>query len=138
MQVAGGWMGDRALAPRAMVLFGAAAIMTGHVTLSLIPGIPGLVAGLAFITVGTGALEANITAIIGATPPEDRSIRDAGFSYFDGREHRVRSGADCDRLGAQCVGIPHRLSRSRGRNGSGAFAVHYRLQESSRRVANGE
>lgn len=38
MQVAGGWMGDRALAPRAMVLFGAAAIMTGHVTLSLIPG----------------------------------------------------------------------------------------------------
>jgi POT family proton-dependent oligopeptide transporter len=82
MQVVGGWMGDRVFPPRLMVLFGAVAMMTGHVTLSLIPGIHGLVTGLVFIVAGTGALKTNITAIIGATLPADRSMRDAGFSYF--------------------------------------------------------
>ncbi|MEU9859343.1 oligopeptide:H+ symporter [Streptomyces sp. NPDC047971] len=82
MQFAGGWLGDRVIAPRTMVLIGAATIMAGHIALGIIPGVPGLSVGLVLIAVGTGALKTNITATVGHLLPEDQKLRDSGYGYF--------------------------------------------------------
>lgn len=82
MQFAGGWLGDRLIAPRVLVLAGAVTIMIGHVALAAIPGVPGLAVGLIAIAIGTGALKTNISVIVGHLLPSDPARRDAGFSYF--------------------------------------------------------
>ncbi|MGV9866683.1 peptide MFS transporter [Rhodococcus koreensis] len=82
MQFAGGWLGDRVIAPRVLVLAGAVTIMVGHIALAVVPGVPGLAAGLIAIAIGTGALKTNISVIVGHLLPSDPARRDAGFSYF--------------------------------------------------------
>lgn len=82
MQFAGGWLGDRLIPPRTLVLIGAVFIMAGHLALSTILGLPGLVVGLVAIAVGTGALKTNISAIVGSILPGTPTLRDTGFSYF--------------------------------------------------------
>ncbi len=65
------------------VLFGSAIlIMAGHVALAFVPGIPGLIAGLVLVGVGSGGLKANATALVGSLYREKDERRDAGFSIF--------------------------------------------------------
>jgi POT family proton-dependent oligopeptide transporter len=80
--ILGAWLADRLFGSE-KVLFGAAImIMGGHVALALVPGVPGLIAGLVLVGVGSGGLKANATALVGSLYGEKDERRDAGFSIF--------------------------------------------------------
>lgn len=80
--ILGAWLADRVLGSE-RVLFGAALlIMAGHIALALVPGIPGLIAGLVLVGVGSGGLKANATALVGSLYGAKDERRDAGFSIF--------------------------------------------------------
>lgn len=81
-QIVGAWVADRVLASRYVVLFGGIGIFAGHVALAVVPGLPGLVAGLALIVVGTGGLKVNTTMMVGALYPQGGPRRDAGYSIY--------------------------------------------------------
>ena len=80
--ILGAWLADRLFGSE-RVLFGSAImIMAGHIALALLPGIPGLVAGLVLVGIGSGGLKANATALVGTLYGEKDERRDAGFSIF--------------------------------------------------------
>lgn len=80
--ILGAWLADRLLGSE-KVLFGSAIlIMAGHIALAFVPGIPGLIAGLVLVGVGSGGLKANATALVGSLYREKDERRDAGFSIF--------------------------------------------------------
>ena len=80
--ILGAWLADRLFGSE-RVLFGAAImIMGGHIALALVPGVPGLIAGLVLVGVGSGGLKANATALVGSLYGEKDERRDAGFSIF--------------------------------------------------------
>ncbi|MCS3428988.1 peptide MFS transporter [Leucobacter aridicollis] len=82
-QVIGAWFGDRLVAPKLMVLFGAIVIMAGHIVLAFAKGLGGLGIGLVLIVIGTGALKTNITSIVGfLVEGRPQQERDVSFSYF--------------------------------------------------------
>lgn len=82
-QAVGAWVGERALSPRNATLVGGILIMAGHVSLALVPGVPGLAVGLSTIVVGSGLVKTNIALILGMSY-DGRPVteRDAGFSLF--------------------------------------------------------
>ena len=80
--ILGAWLADRLFGSE-KVLFGSAIlIMAGHLGLAFVPGIPGLIAGLVLVGVGSGGLKANATALVGSLYREKDERRDAGFSIF--------------------------------------------------------
>ncbi|MGK5637074.1 peptide MFS transporter [Streptomyces sp. URMC 126] len=80
--VPGGWVGDRLLGSRRAVLYGAALIGLGHVSLA-VPGHTFFYPGLLLIAAGTGLLKPNMAGLLSAFyPPRDRAGRDAGFAVF--------------------------------------------------------
>ena len=80
--ILGAWLADRLFGSE-KVLFGSAIlIMAGHIALAFVPGIPGLIAGLVLVGVGSGGLKANATALVGSLYREKDERRDAGFSIF--------------------------------------------------------
>ncbi|WP_426005120.1 peptide MFS transporter [Paenarthrobacter sp. NyZ202] len=80
--ILGAWLADRVFGSE-KVLFGSAImIMAGHIALALLPGIPGLIAGLVLVGIGSGGLKANATALVGTLYGEKDERRDAGFSIF--------------------------------------------------------
>ena len=81
----GGWIADRLLGLRRAILYGAALISLGHISI----GISAFAAsrlpfflGLILIVMGTGLLKPNISATVGDLYPEGGERRDAGFSIF--------------------------------------------------------
>ena len=85
----GGWVADRLLGQQKAVFLGGCIIAAGHFTMALpiIPGLSGLdqasfYAGLILITIGTGLLKPNVSAVVGDLYPEKGARRDAGFSIF--------------------------------------------------------
>jgi len=80
--ILGAWIADRLLGSERVLFYSAMVIMIGHVTLALLPGIPGLTAGLILIAVGSGGLKANATSVVGTLYAPDDTRRDAGFSIF--------------------------------------------------------
>ena len=81
-QMLGGWVADRLLAARTVVLYGGILIMLGHIALAVLPGIPGLVAGLLLIVLGTGGLKVNTTSMVGELYSREDSRRDVGYSIY--------------------------------------------------------
>ncbi|WP_231444685.1 peptide MFS transporter [Brevibacterium zhoupengii] len=81
-QPVGAWLADRLVPARTMVMAGGAIIMGGHISLALLPGIAGLLIGLALITVGTGALAPNTHAMVGRLYAEPSPRRDSGYAIF--------------------------------------------------------
>lgn len=81
-QMLGGWVSDRLLSPRTVVLYGGSLIMLGHIALAALPGIPGLVAGLLLIVLGTGGLKVNTTSMVGELYSREDSRRDVGYSIY--------------------------------------------------------
>ncbi|WP_190025594.1 peptide MFS transporter [Streptomyces hiroshimensis] len=78
----GGWLADRVLGARRAVLYGGLVIMAGHTAMA-IPGNLGVWPGLVLITVGTGLLKPNISAMVGRLyAAGDEQRRDAGYSLF--------------------------------------------------------
>lgn len=78
----GGWIADRLLGQQRAVWYGGIIIALGHFTMA-VPAVPTIYIGLTLITVGTGLLKPNISAIVGELYPDDTGARrDAGFSIF--------------------------------------------------------
>jgi POT family proton-dependent oligopeptide transporter len=81
-QLVGGWLADRVIAPRTLVLISAVLIMLGHIALALVPRLTGVELGLVLIVVGTGGLKVNVTAMVGMLYPGSGALRDAGYSLY--------------------------------------------------------
>lgn len=81
-QPIGAWFADRLIPARTMVMAGGVIIMAGHISLATIPGTPGLLTGLALITIGTGALAPNTHAMVGRLYKEQSTRRDSGYAIF--------------------------------------------------------
>ena len=81
----GGWVADRLLGLQRAILYGAALISLGHISIGLSAFAGGKLTfflGLILIVLGTGLLKPNISAIVGDLYPEGGARRDAGFSIF--------------------------------------------------------
>jgi POT family proton-dependent oligopeptide transporter len=80
--VLGAWVADRLLGSERTLFFAGVLIMIGHICLALVPGLGGVALGLTCVGLGSGALKANTTALLGALYREGDTRRDAGFSIF--------------------------------------------------------
>ncbi|WP_158867639.1 peptide MFS transporter [Leifsonia sp. AG29] len=80
--ILGAWLADRMFGSERVLFWSAVVIMAGHVSLALLPGVAGVIAGLLCIALGSGGLKANATRIVGTLYGEHDSRRDAGFSLF--------------------------------------------------------
>lgn len=80
--VLGAWVADRLLGSERTLFYSGVLIMIGHICLALVPGLGGVALGLACVGLGSGALKANTTALLGALYRKNDPRRDAGFSIF--------------------------------------------------------
>ena len=80
--ILGALVSDRLLGPEKTLFGSAVMIMLGHIALALIPGIPGLVAGLLLVGVGSGGLKSTAATLVGSLYSRDDPRRDAGFSIY--------------------------------------------------------
>ena len=78
----GGWIADRLTGAEKTLLGGAVILVVGHLVLALVPGIPGVTAGLLAVAVGSGALKASAITVLGVVFSDDEGKRDAGFQIF--------------------------------------------------------
>ncbi len=77
----GGWVADNLWGLRKAVFVGGCIIAAGHFSMA-IPTIETFYLGLMLITIGTGLLKPNISAMVGDLYPEGGARRDAGFSVY--------------------------------------------------------
>ncbi|MDQ2961137.1 peptide MFS transporter [Lapillicoccus sp.] len=80
--IAGAWLADRLIGAERTLFYAAALVMSGHIALSILPGLVGVGVGLVLIAVGSGGVKANATSLVGTLYSEKDSRRDAGFSIF--------------------------------------------------------
>lgn len=82
MAIVGGYLGDKVLGPERTMYYSAIGIMAGHIALSLIPGLGGVVIGLVLIAIGSGGLKTNASVLVGSLYSLKDTRRDAGFTIF--------------------------------------------------------
>jgi len=83
LPVLGGFLADKFMGYRHMVLIGGIVITIGHVFLGLMKTQPSLIyLGLALVAVGTGLFKGNITNLLGACYKKDDPERSRGFTLF--------------------------------------------------------
>jgi POT family proton-dependent oligopeptide transporter len=63
--VLGGWIADRLLGMERTVFYGGVVVMCGHIALAILPGLAGVAAGLVLVALGSGALKANASSLLG-------------------------------------------------------------------------
>ncbi|MCU1684981.1 MAG: proton-dependent oligopeptide transporter family [Amycolatopsis sp.] len=80
--IVGAWIADRLLGSERTLFYSAVVIMIGHISLALLPGYVGIGVGLACISLGSGGLKGNATAVVGTLYAEQDERRDAGFTIF--------------------------------------------------------
>lgn len=80
--VLGGWVADRLLGMERTVLYGGVVVMCGHIALAVLPGLTGVAVGLVLIALGSGALKANASSLLGTLYDEGDPRRDGGFTLF--------------------------------------------------------
>ena len=80
--VLGGWIADRLLGMERTVLYGGVVVMAGHIALALVPGISGVGIGLVLVALGSGALKANASSLLGTLYEKGDSRADGGFTIF--------------------------------------------------------
>lgn len=80
--VLGGWVADRLLGMERTVLYGGVVVMCGHIALAVLPGLTGVGVGLVLIALGSGALKANASSLLGTLYDEGDPRRDGGFTLF--------------------------------------------------------
>ena len=81
--VAGGYLADRFLGFKRMVILGGVIMTIGHLCLAMIPlGNWLLYLGLGFVCIGTGMFKGNISNLLGCCYEKDSPDRDRGFTWF--------------------------------------------------------
>jgi proton-dependent oligopeptide transporter, POT family len=80
--VLGGWMADRLFGMERMVFYGGVVVMLGHIALAVLPGLAGVGAGLVLVALGSGALKANASSLLGALYEKGDPRADGGFTLF--------------------------------------------------------
>lgn len=80
--VFGAWVADRLLGSERTLFYSGVLILIGHASLAVLPGLSGVAVGLVCIGLGSGALKANTTALLGTLYGEEDPRRDGGFSIF--------------------------------------------------------
>nr|WP_227873258.1 peptide MFS transporter [Brachybacterium ginsengisoli] len=80
--ILGALVSDRLLGAERTLFGSAVMIMLGHIALALIPGVPGLMAGLLLVGVGSGGLKSTAATLVGSLYSRDDPRRDAGFSIY--------------------------------------------------------
>ena len=80
--VLGGWIADRLLGMERTVLYGGVVVMFGHIALAIVPGLAGVAAGLVLVALGSGALKANASSLLGTLYEKGDARCDGGFTLF--------------------------------------------------------
>jgi POT family proton-dependent oligopeptide transporter len=80
--VLGGWLADRLLGMERMVFYGGFVVMLGHIALAVLPGMAGVGAGLVLVALGSGALKANASSLLGTLYEKGDPRCDGGFTLF--------------------------------------------------------
>jgi proton-dependent oligopeptide transporter, POT family len=80
--VLGGWLADRVLGMERMVFYGGIVVMLGHLALAVLPGLYGVAAGLVLVALGSGALKANASSLLGTLYAKGDPRADGGFTLF--------------------------------------------------------
>ena len=80
--VLGGWIADRVLGMERTVLYGGVVVMAGHIALAVIPGLSGVAVGLVLVALGSGALKANASSLLGTLYEKGDPRCDGGFTLF--------------------------------------------------------
>ncbi|GAS95922.1 amino acid/peptide transporter [Mycolicibacterium canariasense] len=80
--VLGGWIADRLLGMERTVFYGGVVVMLGHIALAVLPGLSGVGAGLVLVALGSGALKANASSLLGTLYSKGDARADGGFTLF--------------------------------------------------------
>lgn len=80
--VLGGWLADRVLGMERTVFYGGCVVMFGHIALAVLPGLAGVAAGLVLVALGSGALKANASSLLGTLYDKGDARADGGFTLF--------------------------------------------------------
>ncbi|ORB25547.1 peptide MFS transporter [Mycolicibacterium parafortuitum] len=80
--VLGGWIADRVLGMERTVFYGGVIVMLGHIALAVLPGLAGVGIGLVFVALGSGALKANASSLLGTLYAKGDPRCDGGFTLF--------------------------------------------------------
>lgn len=80
--VLGAWVADRLLGMERTVFYGGVVVMAGHIALAFVPGLPGVGVGLVLVALGSGALKANASSLLGTLYDKNDPRADGGFTLF--------------------------------------------------------
>jgi proton-dependent oligopeptide transporter, POT family len=80
--VMGGWIADRLLGMERTVFYGGVVVMAGHIALAIVPGLAGVGLGLVLVALGSGALKANASSLLGTLYEKGDVRADGGFTLF--------------------------------------------------------
>ena len=80
--VLGGWIADRVLGMERTVFYGGVVVMLGHIALAVLPGLAGVGVGLVLVALGSGALKANASSLLGTLYDKGDARADGGFTLF--------------------------------------------------------
>jgi POT family proton-dependent oligopeptide transporter len=80
--VLGGWVADRLLGMERTVFLGGVVVMFGHIALAIVPGLAGVAVGLVLVALGSGALKANASSLLGTLYEKGDARCDGGFTLF--------------------------------------------------------
>jgi POT family proton-dependent oligopeptide transporter len=80
--VLGGWVADRLLGMERTVFYGGVVVMLGHIALAVLPGLTGVGVGLVLVALGSGALKANASSLLGTLYAKGDARADGGFTLF--------------------------------------------------------
>jgi len=80
--VLGGWLADRVFGMERMVFYGGFVVMLGHIGLAVLPGLSGVGVGLVLVALGSGALKANASSLLGTLYSKGDPRCDGGFTLF--------------------------------------------------------
>ena len=80
--VLGGWVADRLLGMERTVFYGGVVVMLGHIALAILPGLTGVGVGLVLVALGSGALKANASSLLGTLYEKGDPRADGGFTLF--------------------------------------------------------
>ncbi|MFD6162408.1 peptide MFS transporter [Nocardia sp. NPDC060256] len=80
--VLGGWIADRLLGMERTVFYGGVVVVAGHIALAVLPGLLGVGVGLVLVALGSGALKANASSLLGTLYDKGDARADGGFTLF--------------------------------------------------------
>src|SRR5262249_52322776 len=80
--VLGGWIADRLLGMERTVFYGGVVVMCGHIALAIGPGLAGVAGRLVLGALGSGAVKAHASSLLGTLSEKGDARCDGGFTLF--------------------------------------------------------